>query len=218
MGYINTETEQIYIRCDRYTLVDVLQNQEGYFLLDWEVPLDAPDDYRKYKQGEAASALLIDFALAHHLVPYWLPQPLVRANAAARATEESVKDTMLWTYFRLVQYFPTDLEVDETIWPSRCRTDRQVIDRIVALSGEQEALDKKVAFLQELEKFEKSRKTRELETGRSMDEDRLRFKLSQAAWASRFENSEGRRLRVEDNLIRIDWDKAMERRQRISGR
>ena len=41
------------------------------------------------------------------------------------------------------------------------------------------------------------------------DDARARFKLSQAVWASRFEQEEGRRLRKRDNLIRDDWDQTM---------
>ena len=72
--------------------------------------------------------------------------------------------------------------------------------------------------LQELEAFEASRRTKNLETGQSQDEERLRYKLSQAAWASRYESAQGRRLSVEDDLIRIDWDRAMQRRQQFIGR
>ncbi len=79
------------------------------------------------------------------------------------------------------------------------------------MTGEEDALERKIGFLQELAAFERSRGTRDPVTGESMDEARLHFKLSQAAWASRFENSEGRRLRVEDELIRIDWEKAVQR-------
>ena len=216
VGHVNHDERKLYIQSKRYTLVDTLMNREGYFRLDWEIPLDAPDDYRKYKQGRPASGVMLSFALYHHWVPYWLPQPRVRPNAAARETEESVKDTMLWTYFRLLQQFPTDSSAKQPQWPAGCENDQAVVNQIVALGGEKKALEKKIAFLQELEAFERSRASRDPETGAPNDDVRARFKISQAAWASRFEKSQGRRLSVEDELIRVDWDKAVQRAQQMS--
>jgi hypothetical protein len=212
-AFVDPEREQVYARAERHTLVDELIHREGYFQLDWEIPLDAPDDYRKYKQGEPASSILFDFYLAYHLVPYWLPQPQVRPNKAARDTEEQVKDTLLWTYFRLVQDFPTDPAAPAVAWPTGCSNDRQVIDRIIAATGAHDAIEPKVRLLAELYAFERSRSTRDPQTGEASDAERLRFKLSQAGWASRFESSRGRRLRLEDELIRIQappgvWEQA----------
>ncbi len=204
-GFMNPEREQSYIRAERFTLVDVLENRQGFFELDWEVPMGAPDDYRGYKQGQAASGLLIDFYLAHHLTPYWLPQPHIRPNRAARDTEEQVKNTLLWTYWRLIKDFPTDAEARPPAWPQGCRSDTDVVERIRAFKGSEDVLEEKIALLEELATFEKSRSTRDPKTGEASDAARLRFKISQAAWASRFEASEGRRLRIEDQLIRVDW-------------
>jgi hypothetical protein len=186
---------QVYIRAGRFTLVEELRKEGGYFDLDWEVPLDAPDDYRKYKQGEAGAGLVFDFYTAHHLTPYWLPQPRVRPNAAARETEASVKDTMLWTYDRLVRTFPTDASVAPP-WPEGCGGDEAVLERIRATTGAAATLEGKIAFLKQLEVFERERRS-------SDDAARARYKVSQAAWASRFERARGRRLRVEDDLIRV---------------
>ena len=59
-------------------------------------------------------------------------------------------------------------------------------------------------LLAELKAFEKSRKTRDPETGESLDGVRWRYKISQAVWASRFEATGGRMLQVDDELIRIN--------------
>ena len=66
-----------------------------------------------------------------------------------------------------------------------------------------------VKFLKELAFFEDTRHTVDLKTGESLDDVRFRYKLCQAAWAARFEKEKGRRLRVEDDLIRIQKKKVM---------
>ena len=45
---------------------------------------------------------------------------------------------------------------------------------------------------------------------------RKRFKISQAAWASRFMKERGRHLRVEDEMIHVDWDEEYDRRDQSS--
>jgi hypothetical protein len=215
-GFVDPSSREVYARVDRKTLVDELIHRPGYFRLDWEIPRDAPDDYRKYKQGESAQGILFDFYLAHHLVPYWLPPPRIRPNKAARDTEAQVKDTLLWTYFRLVQYYPTDPDGPEPAWPEGCASDREVVDRIVAATGQQGAIGPKTALLRELRDFERSRATADPKSGESTDDERRRYKLSQAGWASRFESSQGRRLRLEDELIRIQVEP--ERWEQIRGR
>jgi len=217
-GFRNQSTEQIYIQAKRGTLVGALRHQEGYFDRSWEVPLDAPDDYRKYKQGSAAGSLLFDFYLVHHMVPYWLPQPRITPSAAAERTEEQVKDTLLWTYYRLVSYFKTDVTKGPLQWPPRCTSDRQILDRIIAISGDTDRLEDKILFLEQLAAFERSRHTIDPDTGKPADDMRARFKLSQAAWASRYESAQGRRLQVEDDLIRVDWERAMRKVDGIEGR
>jgi len=207
-GFVHPTEQRIYVKAERQTLVDALGHREGYFQLDWEVPVDAPDDYRKYKQGDAASSLLVDFYLYHHLVPYWLPQPSVRANAAARRTEEQVKDTLLWTYWRLIKSFPTDRRQPPR-WPADCASDDEVSARIMELTRTNNSIETKIALLEELQLFERTRRTRDPDNGESLDGERARFKISQAAWASRFESSAGRRLRLEDDLIRVDWKPAL---------
>jgi len=226
-SYVNANTSQIYLESKRGTLVEALQKREGFFQAGWEIPLDAPDDYRKYKQIEdSGAASFLRIYGAYHLVPYWLPQPLVTPTRGAWSTEVQIKDTLLWTYARLVKLFPTDHDDAQPAirWPKGCSTDKQVLERIATITKEREAeetllkirrkttkaqfkeqLEEKVEFLAELEKFERSRKTKDPKTGRSLDQPRVHFKISQAAWASRFEAAEGRRLRIEDELVEVDW-------------
>jgi len=190
-----------YIRAQRYTLVEMLREKGGYFLRDWEVPLDAPDDYRHYKQGEATPGLIFDFYLVHHVTPRWMNQPNVKPNKAARATEAAVKDTMLHTYDRLVRTFPTD-PAKAPPWPPGCDSDDAVLGKI-RTTVENPQLEAKIALLKELGTFERGRHTIDPKTGESTDDARFRYRISQAAWASRFEKAKGRRLRVEDDLIRV---------------
>jgi hypothetical protein len=167
-----------------------------------EVPLDAPDDCRRYKQGEAGAGLVFDFYIAHHLTPYWMAQPRVRPNEAARETEMSVKDTMLWTWDRLLRTFPTKPGSGPP-WPPGCDSDEAVLKRIEATASGTQTLEAKIALLKEIETFERGRHSSDPKTGEPTDDARVRYKVSQAAWASRFERAKGRRLQVEDDLIRV---------------
>jgi hypothetical protein len=194
--------EATYIRSTRYTLVETLREKGGYFLRDWEVPLDAEDDYRQYKQGEATPGLIFDFYLVHHVTPRWMNPVNVKANKAAKATECSVKDTLLWTYDRMVRTFPTDT-AKAPPWPPGCDSDEAVRARIETTVKDW-SLETKVSFLKELEPFERGRHTTDPKTGESTDDVRARYRISQAAWASRFEKAKGRRLQVEDDLIRVE--------------
>jgi hypothetical protein len=193
---------QIYIRAKRSTLVEALREEEGYFLREWEVPLDAPDDYRRYKQGEAGAGMIFDFYVWYHVTPRWAGQPRARPDEASLETETSVKDTMLWTYDRLVRTFPT-AKGSAPQWPGECDSDEAVLERIGVMAGGTQPLEAKIAFLKELDAFERGRRTGDPQSGDSTDAARVRYKLSQAAWASRFERAQGRRLQVEDDLIRV---------------
>ncbi len=192
---------EVYIRTMRYTLVETLRKKGGFFLREWEVPIDAPDDYRRYKQGDAGAGLVFDFYVAHHVTPPWMSQPRVRPNKAAQGTERSVKDTMLWTYDRIVRTFPTDASASPP-WPNGCDSDEAVLGKIEATAKDAQ-LETKIALLQQLDTFERGRHTRDPKTGESTDDARVRYRISQAAWASRFEKAKGRRLQVEDDLIRV---------------
>jgi predicted phosphodiesterase len=221
-GFSSAEQKRIYIRTPRMTLVDVLQTREGFFEPGWEVPIDAPDDYRGYKQGESATGLLIKYYLGYHYTPYWLDPPAIRPNKATRQTELHVKNILLWTYLRLLEKFPTSPD-SAPRWPEGCANDEDVAAHIRKLAGEryettklitnpkvrkdaeERLYDRKIALLIELEAFEDSRKTADPETGESTDDRRQRYKISQAAYASRFMNEKGRRLRIEDETIAVDW-------------
>lgn len=210
-----SEAEQrLYFRSERHTLVDALRTGGGSFARGWEVPAGAPDDYRRYRQGEAAGGLLFDFYLAHHLTPYWLPQPTVRANRAAQATEQSVKETLLRTYLRLLEMFPSD-PLARADWPAGCADDAAVRGRIAALLDDGTPITARIDLLAELERFERTRRTRDPATGAATDDRRAHFKLSQAAWAARFESMQGRVLRAEDELIRVDWDQTRDKQVRV---
>jgi hypothetical protein len=216
-SWVNPERKLAYIKADRFLLVDVLRRQGGYFDPDWALPQDAPDDYRKYKKGAPAESIIFDYYWSHHLVPYWITEPTVRPNRAARDTELQIKQTLLWTYLRLIDNFPTDPAQEKVRWPAGCKSDKDVEKRIRALvprlegrptKAEQNAyMDKRSDLLAQLAKFEQTRTTRDPETGESLDDVRARYKISQAVWASRYEKAKGRQLRVEDELIRIGWDK-----------
>ena len=123
---------------------------------------------------------------------------------------------MLWTHLRLVSRYPTD-PASEPRWPSGCFDDESVVKRIQTSAGTDEPIENKIAFLQELAAFEKSRRTKDPATGESLDEVRMRYKISQATWASRFMAEKGRRLRVEDELIRIRWDERTEAKAKKYG-
>ena len=71
------------------------------------------------------------------------------------------------------------------------------------MAGLDVSLETKIPLLLQLESFEKSRATKDPDSGASTDAERVRFKLSQAVWASRFEVTHGRKLRPEDELIRV---------------
>lgn len=215
-GLQNPEKKSAYMQAERGTLVDALRARDGYFAEDWELPLDAPDDYRKYKSGESATGVLLDFYLLHHLTPKWLGQSLqVRPNAAAQDTENQVKETLLLTYGRLIQTFPTQPGRGAPQWPDGTSDDGAVLERIRrSVDGDSNSVAVKIALLEELAAFEESRHSWDAASGEPTDDLRERYKLSAAAWASRFEGSSGRFLRIEDDMIRIDWGKLEERIER----
>lgn len=193
---------EIYLRSPRYTLAEELRNRPGRFEAGWEIPLGAPDDYRRYKSGTSAVGTFKDYFIGHHWKPPFLGSAHTRARGPSRDTEVLVKDTMLLTHARLVGLFPTDLGVGDVPWPAGCSSDAQVLARVSACVGGEVPFDEKIALLRELEAFEGSRATRDPETGESLDETRTDYKLSQAVWSSRYESSGGRRATAEDELIR----------------
>lgn len=192
-----------YVKSDYFTLLDALKNRKGYFLPEWEVPLGANDDYRKYNIGYPSSYTFVDFYLTYHLWPPLLGNPRANVSSAARHTETQVKDTLLWTYHRLISEFPTDEGDPGTVWPQECRSDEEVTALLECTAAAGIPIEEKIALLMEMERFEKSRLTRDPGTGAPTNDERLRFKLCQAVWASRFELTRGRKLSPTDTLIRI---------------
>ncbi|MEN8151775.1 MAG: metallophosphoesterase [Planctomycetota bacterium] len=209
-AFANEEERLIYIHAGRNTLVDVLEERGGFFLPGWEIPPDDEDDYRKYKQGESATGLLATYYLGHHFMPYWLSAPHVEPGRAAVSTETQIKDTLLWTYARLIRTFPTD-PASEPSWPRGCVSDTDVLEKLQRVVADGVDFEEKVEWLVQLEAFERSRRTHDRSTGESTDHLRERYKISQAAWASRFMKEKGRRLRVEDEKIRVNWDRTIGR-------
>jgi hypothetical protein len=196
--------EDFYIKSRRYTLVEELKNRKGYFLREWEVAQGANDDFRKYMIGEPSPFTFADYLLAYHLWPRVLGRVRVRPSAAACRTEAQIKDTMLWAFHRLIRMFPTDPKAGKPRWPEGCRSDLQIMERIEIVSKKEPPIEETIAFLKELVAFEKSRATRDPASGKSTDEARVRYKLCQAVWASRYEVTHGRKLQAMDELIRVD--------------
>ncbi len=193
-----------YLDTRYFTLMDQLKNQEGFFLRDWEVEAGAEDDYRRYRVGAPSGITITDYLVAYHLWPPALGRAKVKARKPAYDTEVQVKDTMLWTYHRLIRTFPTDPVKGDTNWPEACRNDTEVKQRIEVVAAKDVLIEEKIAWLMELERFEDTRSTLDPKTGEPTDEERLRFKLSQAVWASRYELAGGRgSLRLQDELIRV---------------
>jgi hypothetical protein len=197
-------SEFSYLDTRYFTLMDMLKNQEGYFLREWEVEAGAEDDYRRYRVGDPSGIQISDYLFAYHLWPPALGRAKVKARKPAYDTEAQVKNTMLWTYHRLIRTFPTGVSNADTNWPETCRNDAEVKRKIEAMAEETVPIEEKIAYLMELERFEKTRSTRDPRTGESTAEERHRFKLSQAVWAARYELTGGRgSLRLQDELIRV---------------
>jgi len=202
--YAKENEDFAYLRTPYFTLVDLLKNRKGFFCPDWEVPEGAEDDYRRYWVGEPSGITIYDYLVAYHLWPPALGRAKVKASKAACDTETQVKETMLWSYYRLISTFPTDPAKADTAWPVGCGDDEQVKRRIEEVAKKGVPIEQRIAFLMELERFEKSRSTHNPKTGEPTDEERYRFKISEAVWASRYELAGGRgSLRVQDDLIRV---------------
>jgi hypothetical protein len=191
---------EFYLRSLRRTLSHLLTNKEGWFLTGWEVPEGSPDDYRRYKTGQPDFFSLAGFALAHHLKPPIFGPPNPGVGDSAVETERIIKDSLLATHARLVREFPTDARTAAP-WPPGCASDVEVLARIQATATGAD-IPPRNRLLAELAKFEGERHTVDA-AGKSTDDMRVRYKISQAVWASRYETTKGRVLRSEDELIRI---------------
>jgi hypothetical protein len=201
--YVKADLDHCYIKSERHRLVDFLKNRKGFFEPGWEIPIGAEDDYRKYRYGETSNVTIVDFYLWYHLWPPAFGRPVVKVSKEAYTTAGKLNDTMLWTYHRLTRVFPTDMASDQTRWPEGCANDEDVRARIESVVGKEVPVDDKIAMIIELDGFENSRSTVDPGTGESADEVRIRYKISQAVWASRYENSAGRRLTTSDELVRV---------------
>jgi len=201
-AFLKLDGDRAYVHAERKTLVGELRQLDGFFEDGWEIPQDAPDDYRSYKRGESAKGLLFAYYAGDHYTPYWIDRPGQRVNKAAVHTETQVKKTLLWTHHRLIGEFPTDPDKGAE-WPRDCDTDAAVLKRIQT-TLDQGDFETQIRLLVELGTFEDSRSSRDPKTGESSDGRRTRYKISQAAWASRFMAAKGRRLRLEDDLIRVE--------------
>lgn len=194
---------EAYVHSRRSTLAERLRNSPGFFQAGWEVPFGELDDYRGYREGEPSHASITDIYLAYHLKPPFLGPARVRPRPGAIDTEAQYKRGLLSTYDRLLRFFPTDAAAGAVRWPAGCASDEQVRARIAAAAAEQVPIAERIALLAELEPFERTRRSRDPASGASTDDERLRFKLSQAVWASRYEHTRGRSLRPEDELVRV---------------
>lgn len=194
---------QAYMQTRRFTLAERLRNEPGYFEAGWEVPFGELDDYRGYRQGRPSASSITDIYLGYHLKPFFLGPAHVRPREGARDTEAQYKLGLLSTHDRLLRLFPTDVAAADVSWPAGCASDAEVRERIERASAKEAAIDERIALLAELEPFERARHSRDPESGESTDAERLRFKLSQAVWASRYEYTRGRTLQPEDELVRV---------------
>lgn len=204
-------TNTAYVRCERHTLAEELRNRPGFFLPGWEIPFGAQDDYRAFRQGESTVSAITDIYLGYHLKPPLFGPARVVTRKGAEATEARYKDTLLGTYGRLIELFPTDPAAPEVEWPSACSSDAEVRERIERAAVADVALKDKIALLVELRRFERSRTTRDPESGAPLDELRANYRLSQAVWASRYGFTQGRTLQAGDELIRARSRAEMQR-------
>jgi hypothetical protein len=203
---------EAYVHSERFLLADRLRNEPGYFEHGWEIAIGAPDDYRAFRQGTDSISAITDLYLGYHLRPPIFGTGKVWPRDGSFETEGRYKDTLLGTYRRLITLFPTDVGEGAVAWPTGCGSDAEVLARIDLLAelevdpDEREearaAIDGKIELLVELEAFEESRSCRDPESGAALDELRARYRLSQAVWASRYGFTRGRKLQVEDELIR----------------
>lgn len=195
--------QDLYVQSRRYTLAEELRNRPGFFELGWEVPFGEIDDYRAFRQGVASKASIFDMYLGYHLKPPLFGPPNVKVREGSYDTETRFKIGLMNTYARLLRLFPTDAGDGIVSWPGGCASDEDVLARIDLMNKPGIPIEDRIALLVELEPFEIDRKSRDPLSGEVTDENRLRFMLSQAVWASRFGYTAGRGLLPEDELVRV---------------
>ncbi len=148
-----------------------------YTMYEELLPLPINDKIWEAKPGDA------DYYLSHENLK----------SLSATQTEIRLKNTLLATFRRLICYNPTKAG-DNTPWPSGCKSDKEVraeIDRIM----EDVQLDKKIKFLVELDFFEQERQVED-------KDQREKYRLSQALWASKYDSVRSRKP-LKDNWFII---------------
>jgi len=191
-----------YVQSELFALADVLENHEGYFLPEWEIPVGAIDDYRRYAQGAQSAGSLFDFFLSYHMTPPFMSPAAPRPREAAIETEHILKNGCLRTYQRMIELFPTSPRKN-ALWPAECTEDTDVLAKIDQALGDEGDIDDKIELLKQLTLFDRSRTPHDPSTGQTTSDELMRFKICQAVWASRFESTHGRRLTPTDQLIRV---------------
>jgi len=165
------EGERLMLRSPRYTMHGWLGEFES-------VP--ANEEEWEAKPGEA------DYYLRH--------EDLKDLNA--HDTEIRLKNALLAAHHRLLHFNPTKAGApsDAPFWPACCKNDEVVLQEITRVMKDHR-LDKKIAFLVELDRFERERPVED-------PEKRKKFRLSQAIWASKYDSVHSRKPLV-DNLFII---------------
>jgi hypothetical protein len=113
----------------------------------------------------------------------------------ARHTELRLKNTLLAAHHRLLRFNPTQSEVapEADFWPSGCQSDKDVLDKTDRVM-EDDRLEQKIGFLLELDRFEQLRPVAD-------PEQRRKFRLSQAIWASKYDSVRSRKPLLDDWFI-----------------
>ncbi|MFQ6093870.1 MAG: hypothetical protein ACE5OR_14555, partial [bacterium] len=106
-----------------------------------------------------------------------------------------LKDALLAAHHRLLRFNPTKAGTpsDAPFWPACCKNDKAVLQEITRVIKDHR-LDKKIAFLVELDHFERERPVED-------PEKRKKFRLSQAMWASKYDSVHSRKPLVENLFI-----------------
>lgn len=165
------EGERLMLRSPRYTMHEWLREFEG-------VPANEED--WEAKPGEA------DYYLRHEDLK----------DLDAHDTEIRLKNALLAAHHRLLRFNPTQAGAspDAPFWPPCCKNDGAVLQEITRVIKDHR-LDKKIAFLVELDRFERERPVGD-------PRKREKFRLSQAIWASKYDSVHSRKPLV-DNLFII---------------
>lgn len=113
----------------------------------------------------------------------------------AHRTEVRLKNTLLAAHQRLLRFNRTEggAAPEASFWPPGCRSDEDVLDKISRVMQDNR-LEQKIEFLLELDRFERERPVAD-------PEQRRKFRLSQAIWASKYDSVHSRKPLVDDWFI-----------------